>query len=296
MDESRLSVIFGGSCGFVPHTDGTKARVLLPARGRGWMASDKETIVPPHSAFIKFRTAYLAKDSPRQPDFVYMDKGGPLGICFLTNEILTLPSSLDGSLFLNQGSLKSKVKPAPADSRSLEWVARLDRFCKALHIDARYLGPTQPPSIAVALDISAGALEADFVPPDLFNFQPVPDNSSYQPQCLAGLVRVSSRVDGARVEIRSNTKDSLHLNAIDWEVRLEILNEVLDDIILEPQNRRRVHKQDFDFELLYDLTDRRPNDDHCHLPLIVTPGFQNDTRSHQGGDCKPIFFPPTPFK
>src|SRR5437899_1020167 len=185
MNESRFSVIFGGSCGFVPYSDERKVRVLLPARREGWIASDKSTIVPPHRAFMRFRLAHLFDDSPRQPDFVYVDDGGPVGICFLTNDILTLPPSLDEALFLNTGSLKSKTRPDPADSRSLEWVERLDRFCKALHVDNQYLGPEQPDSIAAALDITSGAIEADFVPPDLFDFDPAPDRGgTYQPQCL----------------------------------------------------------------------------------------------------------------
>jgi hypothetical protein len=293
--ESRLTVLFGGSCGFVPHEDGSRVRVLLPQRERGWPADDGKVIVPPHRAFMKFRmTAHDPSEAaPREPDFIYLDRGDPVGICFLEHETLALPKSLDSSLFLNYGSIKNPTAPTPVDSRSLDWVARIDTFCQQPKVDKAFLGPSLPISIAARLDIAAGVLETDLVPADEFALDPPPDPTKkpYQ-QCLAGMVRASSRIQGLTATIGSSSKASLRLSAIDSEIKLEIYNEVLDDIILNARFHRPALYKDFDFEMLYDLT--KVSSSHRHLPLNlgVKPG---GSKSGTGGDCKPAHFLPAVF-
>jgi hypothetical protein len=290
IEESTLTVIFSGSCGFVPDIDWKKVRVLLPARRQGWVPDiEKGTVepvvVPPHRAFMKFRVSYLHPDSPRKPDFEYLDDGDRLGICFLQNEILSLPNSLDQSFFPNLGALKNKAKPQPADSRSLNWIADIDGFCKKAKLDKKHLDPAIQPDVAAMLDVSAGFLETHFVPAEEFQFEPDPDNGTYQ-QCLAGQVRLSMRLKGLRAEIGSSNQKPLWLKALDWDARLEIANEVLDDAILDTEDRRRITQKDYDFEILYVLTNAPPSD--WHLPSRVPVG--NPNRGHTTGDCKPRLF------
>jgi hypothetical protein len=286
-DESRLTVTFGGSCGFIEHLDGSRVRVLLPKRGGGWQASDPEVIVPPHRAFIKFRMAYHnpIETFPRIPDFVYLDGVDPVGICFLEEETLTLPKGLDTPLFINPSPIGNKAKPGPVDARSFDWVASIDAICERPDVDKTFLGAALPDSIAARIDITAGVLETELVPADQFAFDPEPDHpkAPYQ-QCLAGMVRASCMISGIAATIASSSKDGLRLRALDSEIKLGIFNEVLDDIILTSKFHRPALYKDFDFEMLYDLT--KAGDAHVHLPRDTRLGI-GGKRSGTSGDCKP---------
>lgn len=293
--ESKLTIFFGGSCGFVPHADGSRVRVLLPQRGGGWTADNGNVVVPPHRAFMKFRLAAYdpSEAAPREPDFVYLDREDPVGVCFLKHETLTLPKSLDSSLFLNYAPIGNKATPTPGDFRSLDWAADADKFCQQAHVGREFLGPSLPISIAARVDIRAGVLESNLVPEDVFTLDPPSDlpGPPYA-QCLAGMARATSRVEGLTATITSSGEDSLRLRAVDSEIKLEIYNEVMEDIVLSDKFHRPALYKDFDFDLLYDLT--KAPAAHRHLPVNSTLK-SNGSKSGTGGDCKHGFFPQAAF-
>jgi hypothetical protein len=297
-DESRLIVLFSGACGFVPHEDEKHMRVLLPRGPRGWQAQDGQTVVPPHSAFVKLRKAYIALDNQRDVDFLYMSQDDPVAICFLADEVLTLPKGVNQPFYAEHGTITNTATPEPSESRSLDWVAQVDAVCKHAKLKDEYLARRPAEPFAAMIDISQGILESDWVPPEVFDFHTEPPDGAYAPQCLAGQVRLTIKLPDTQAEIRTDgetddgVKKPLRLRAIDSEIRIEISNEVLDDVILGPGFRRLKAQSDFDFEILYQLTNAPRK--HWHVPSRAHRG-KTEFIGVKTADCKPKRFSPANF-
>lgn len=289
--ESRFVVTFSGSCAFVPNTGNTRFRVLFPRDPGGWQTG-KGPIVPPHRAFMMFRMLDLADDSPRKPDFIYLKKKEiPTGICFLQNEVISLPSSQHKFDF---NAKDTGRKPLNGNRGSIFWIADISAFCNAAKLKTQNLSIKGSTDLAAIVDIRAGFMKTNAVSKDVFTVVPPPDTGDYE-QCLAEEVSVSSIAAGP-YQVRSSKKGSnLLLKANAGETRLEIANEVLDDIILPPGHRRKQGGTDYDFDLLYRLTQLRDNDaSHRHLPQIAGK-IASRFIGHGTPACKVGMFPEEAF-
>lgn len=289
--ESTFVVTFSGSCAFVPNKAETRFRVLFPSDPGGWQVG-KGPIVPPHRAFMMFRMSDLADGSPRQPDFIYLKRNTiRTGICFLQNEVISLPSS-QGKFDFN--SEATGRKPHAGNKGSIFWIADISAFCTAAKLKTEYVNIKGSTKLTAIVNIHAGYMQTEAVSKDVFTVVPPPDTGAYE-QCLAEEVSVSSRATGP-YQVRSSKKSSsLLLKAKAGETRLEFANEVLDDIILPPGHRRKQGVTDFDFDLLYRLTQLKDNDaSHRHLPRIARKTAGRFI-SHGTPACKVGRFPEEAF-
>lgn len=254
-EEPALVVSFGGSCAFVPNTQGSRIKVLLPLDSTGWRAEDG-TIVPPHRAFMMFKMAQLAAESPRRQDFEFQRESGSYGICFLAGETLRLPS--DGPLSFDNMPIGSH--PDDSNRTSIRWIAKVEAFCDTATLNTGNL------ALAAEIDLESGRLRPVDISHEVFTVSPEPDSGEYR-QCLAEEVSLSVSAGAGPYEIGSVDRRPLVLNSVGGNARLAIINEVFDDIIL-PHHRREKSRLDYDFELFYQLTSvaRMEARAHHHLP------------------------------
>jgi hypothetical protein len=149
-------VHFSGMVAFVPtkleRADGEAKKVkqmrLLLLDGRPpHKAPDGEELTP-HFAFLRFRLADLASDSPRRPDLV---GNNGYGVCFLNHEELDFDSGggddqLEATLTPLQASYGTGQAPPPPTD--LTWILPLDKACGRpgkLPVDKRLLAPDYTP-------------------------------------------------------------------------------------------------------------------------------------------------------
>lgn len=133
-------VHFSGMIAFVPEviTPGRagarkvkKMRLLFLDGRPPHQAKDGEELVP-HFAFVRFRIADLAPDSPRRPDLI---GNNGYGVCFLNNEELMLDPTADNALDatltpLTKEAYNGGALPPIGD---LTWIMPLDKTLAEEH-------------------------------------------------------------------------------------------------------------------------------------------------------------------
>ncbi len=120
--------------------------VLLPNGQRARPAETPNTkgsdrVVPAHNAFLQFRVADLASDSPRRPDLTH----GEYGVCRVNGEFLSLPRFCRVT-----GSLPPQKLP--------ESIANFAKVCN--HASVASVMLKNPKMIAARLDLPSGKLKS----------------------------------------------------------------------------------------------------------------------------------------
>jgi hypothetical protein len=275
----NLTVVFIGSCAYLPNSTYDDLRVVLPDGTKGYKAKlHGQPIVGPHTAFLAVPVHH--KPTGRAADFRYYDRelGQDMDVFILTNETLTLPSS-DSSLTLDMTPLSDPTDPTK-EPTSLRWLAQMASVCEnaAPKPWAKY-------AALVRVLLTAGQVTTKRCADDVMTFSPLPESKKTYKQCFASEIQLTTLVKSATVVISSNGGASLTLQPVNGQVYCEIGNETLDKVLMPDQ---KMPDRDYDFELFFSLK-AKPSTADLHIPSA--------TKKSKGKkiDCRGAMFAPGSF-
>src|SRR4051794_15532287 len=152
---------FTGLCAFVPHTSGSRARVLLlngtDGNGHGHMGMAPEV----HRPVVIFDKNDLAASNARQLDLSFPFELKERGLCFLEGQDMEIQStSTDPFVLQGTTAPAGAVCPVGPDRTRLSWVAPIEHIRRgAGQVAASCLGGNGvPPAVSARARLTQGTL------------------------------------------------------------------------------------------------------------------------------------------
>lgn len=284
-----LKVVFGGLLGYAEK--GTSMRVLLMRVGRARASVNPDelhTIHLPHLALLRVNAKYIANfpDSTRQPDRIVKgdDPSSPDCLFVLKWEELTFNGITTGPLTQKEVAgvdpevppfRPSTVDQATFDEEKVDarWLMPMEiGFPGCGKIDPDCIGSNHKELINARFTLDGGELSSrrlggegvdDMGQPivSVYTFikglgapekaQAMAEETLWEVECGAQLL-----LDSSPIKVREEKKDTLTMQAVDGVIEVTVRNAEAEELISKDPNVG--NRDPEDFELLYELCDKRP--------------------------------------